>query len=107
MTITLLPVVAAELGNAKLLNELWPKTYQSYLRTPFNVLAETPSNDATNFITGAGGLLQQVIYGYTGLRLTEDGLAKKFSPFLPSSVKKLRLKNFRVRSKVFDFEVQQ
>ena len=30
-----------------------------------------------NFITGAGGFLQSVIYGYFGLRIREDGLYLK------------------------------
>jgi trehalose/maltose hydrolase-like predicted phosphorylase len=105
MTVTLLPLVSAELGNRELLNQLVPKSYQGYLRPPFHALAETPKNDATNFITGAGGFLQQVVFGYTGLRLSEEGLTKKFAPMLPPSIQKLKLKNFRVRNKKFDFEV--
>lgn len=104
MTITLFSVVAAELGDPELVNKLFPLSNKGYLRPPFNALAETPSSDSINFLTGAGGFLQQIIFGFTGLRLTEDGLTKKYSPMLPSSVQKLRLKNFRVRNKQFDFE---
>jgi protein-glucosylgalactosylhydroxylysine glucosidase len=104
MTITLFSVVAAELGDRELVTKLFPISYSGYLRPPFNTLAETPRNDGINFITGAGGFLQQIIFGFTGLRLTEDGLVKKYCPMLPSSVQKLRLKNFRVRNKQFDFE---
>ena len=39
------------------------------MKGPFLMLSETPTNDAVNFVTGAGGFLQQVIYGWTGLRL--------------------------------------
>lgn len=104
MTITLFSVVAAELGNRELVNKLFPISYKGYLRPPFNALAETPSSDSINFLTGAGGFLQQIIFGFTGLRLTEDGLVKKYSPMLPTSVQKLKLKNFRIRNKQFDFE---
>ena len=104
---TLFPVVAAEVGDHKTFDRIIPMTYQGYLRPPFNVLAETPTNNATNFVTGAGGLLQQVVFGYTGLRLNEDGLTKRFAPMLPSGVTRLNLKNFRVRNKRFDFEVKQ
>ena len=107
MTATLFPVVAAELEDRQLFDRIIPKTYQGYLRPPYNVLAETPSNHATNFVTGAGGFLQQVVFGYTGLRLNEDGLTKKFTPMLPAGVKRLQLKNFQVRNKTFDFEVKQ
>ncbi len=107
MTATLFPVVAAELGDRQLFDRIIPKTYQGHLRPPYNVLAETPSNHATNFVTGAGGFLQQVVFGYTGLRLTEDGLTKKFAPMLPAGIKSLNLKNFQVRNKNFNFEVKQ
>jgi trehalose/maltose hydrolase-like predicted phosphorylase len=103
---TLFPVIAAELGDRKTFDRLIPITYQGYLRPPYNVLSETPKNNSTNFVTGAGGFLQQVIFGYTGLRLNEDGLTKKFSPMLPTGVTRLNLKNFRVRNKRFDFEVK-
>jgi protein-glucosylgalactosylhydroxylysine glucosidase len=105
MTITLFSVVAAELGDRELVNKLFPLSNKGYLRPPFNALAETPTSDSINFLTGAGGFLQQIIFGFTGLRLTEDGLVKKYSPVLPSSVQKLRLKNFEVRGKFFNFEV--
>ena len=48
------------------------------------MLSETPTNDAVDFVTGAGGFLQQVIFGYTGLRLGERGLEPAFPPVLPS-----------------------
>ena len=101
---SLFSVVAAELGDRDLVNKLFPISYKGYLRPPFNALAETPRSDSINFLTGAGSFLQQIIFGFTGLRLTEDGLTKKYSPVLPSSVQKLRLKNFTVRNKQFDFE---
>lgn len=105
MSITFYPIVAAELGDSKLLDELFPKSYRPYLRMPFHVLAETPTSDATNFLTGAGGFLQQVIYGFTGLRLGEGGLVQKFQPLLPSQVKRLTLKNFFHKGRRHDIVV--
>ena len=107
MTITFYPIVAAELGDRKLLEELIPISYKSYLRPPFQVLAETPTSVATNFLTGAGGFLQQVIYGYTGLRLGDDGLVQKFKPLLPSGVKRLVLKNFSLEGERFDIVAEK
>lgn len=106
MGITLYPIVAIELGDEKLFEFLFQLSYKLYLRPPFNVLAETPDNDAINFLTGAGGFLQQVIFGWTGLRLTENGLEAKFKPMLPSGVKKLVLKNFKFRNKKYDVYVE-
>ena len=60
-----------------------------------------------NFLTGAGGFLQQVIFGWTGLRLGESGLAPAFPPVLPSSVERLVLSNLQVRGKRLDVVVDR
>ena len=39
------------------------------VQQPFQVWRETPTGGAINFLTGAGGFLQSVIFGYGGLRL--------------------------------------
>ena len=44
---------------------------------------------AVNFITGAGGFLQAVVYGYGGFRLKDSELA--FNPTLPPNVTKLTI----------------
>jgi trehalose/maltose hydrolase-like predicted phosphorylase len=59
-------------------------------QAPFNVWTETPTGGAINFITGAGGFLQSVIYGYPGLRVHESELA--LNPQLPPNVSRLALK---------------
>ena len=99
---TLLSVDAAELGDRALLDSLLPHSYQGHLRGPFLMLSETPTNDAVNFVTGAGGFLQQVIYGYTGLRLGEGGLEPAFAPLLPSRITRLVLRNVHNRGKRYD-----
>jgi protein-glucosylgalactosylhydroxylysine glucosidase len=102
---TLLAVDAAELGDRALLDSLLPHSYQPHLRGPFHMLSETPRNDAVNFVTGAGGFLQQVIFGYTGLRIGEGGLEPAFDPVLPSSVTRLVLRNVYCRGRRYDVVV--
>jgi hypothetical protein len=102
---TLLAVDAAELGDRALLDSLLPHSYQPHLRGPFLMLSETPRNDAVNFVTGAGGFLQQVIFGYTGLRITDGGLEPAFEPMLPSTVTRLVLRNVYSRGKRYDIVV--
>jgi len=102
MGITLLSVDAAELGDRPLVDSLLPLSYQGHLRGPFLMLSETPTNDALSFLTGAGGFLQQVIFGYTGLRLGEHGLEPAFPPVLPSRINRLLLRNLHVRGKRYD-----
>jgi protein-glucosylgalactosylhydroxylysine glucosidase len=102
---TLLAVDAAELGDQALLDSLLPHSYQGHLRGPFLMLSETPANDAVNFVTGAGGFLQQVIFGYTGLRLGDAGLEPAFPPLLPSGITRLTLRNVYNRGKRYDIVV--
>jgi trehalose/maltose hydrolase-like predicted phosphorylase len=93
------PILAAQLGDRKLIGQMLGPLSGPYLRAPFQVIAETPENRNTNFITGAGAFLQQFVFGYTGLRLTENGLEQKFAAVLPPNVRKLTLKNITERGK--------
>jgi trehalose/maltose hydrolase-like predicted phosphorylase len=99
---TLLSVVAAELGDRALVDTLLRPSYDGYLKGPFLLISETPTNDAVSFVTGAGGFLQQVIFGYTGLRIGEAGLEPAFAPVLPSRVTRLALHGLRARGKRYD-----
>jgi hypothetical protein len=105
MGAALLAVDAAELGDRALVDSLLPHSYQHWLHGPFLMLSETPTNNAVNFLTGAGSFLQQVIYGYTGLRLGENGLEPTFPPVLPSRITRLTLKNVYSRGKRYDVVV--
>lgn len=102
MGVTLLSVDAAELGDRALVDSLLPYSYQPHVHGPFLMLSETPTNKAFDFLTGAGGFLQQVIFGYTGLRLEGAGLVPEFKPVLPSHVTRLVLRNIQVRGKHYD-----
>ena len=104
---TILAVGAAELNDQEMMDSLLPYSYQKHVKGPFLMLSETPSNNAVNFLTGAGGFLQQVMFGWTGLRLGENGLEPEFPALLPSSVKRLVLRNVSVRGKRYDITVDR
>lgn len=106
MGINFLSIIAAELGSDSLMNYTINKTLKGYLKPPFNVLSETHENKSVNFLTGAGSFLQQVIFGYTGLRITDKGVEEKFSPMLPKRVKKLILKNFTINDNKYDIIIE-
>lgn len=102
---TLLSINAAELGDRALIDTILPHSYQGHVKGPFLMLSETPTNNAVNFVTGAGGFLQQVIFGYPGLRLGAHGLEPAFPPVLPSHITRLVLKNVHARGKSYDVVV--
>lgn len=59
---------------------------------------------AVNFITGAGGFLQTVIYGYGGFRLKDSELA--FNPTLPPNVTKMTIRVHYLGSQM-DFVISE
>jgi trehalose/maltose hydrolase-like predicted phosphorylase len=105
MGITLLSVDAAELGDRRLVDSLLPYSYRNHLKGPFLLPSETTTNNAVSFLTGAGGFLQQVIFGYSGLRLGEHGLEPSFAPVLPSRIRRMVLRNVQVRGRRYDVVV--
>ncbi|HET9464383.1 MAG TPA: hypothetical protein VFO71_02535, partial [Gemmatimonadales bacterium] len=104
---TILAVGAAELNDRPMVDSLLPFSYRTHMKGPFLMLSETPTNNAVNFVTGAGGFLQQVIFGWTGLRLGDNGLEPAYPALLPSSVARLVLRHISVRGKRYDVTVDR
>ena len=76
-----------ELGNETAADASFRKSYIDNVREPYLVWWETISGGAENFLTGAGGFLQAITFGYAGIRLSEDALT--LSPTLPVGTKTL------------------
>src|SRR5215813_15317942 len=75
------------------------------LKPPFNVRTETASNYTGYFLTGSGGYLQSLLYGFTGLRIREAGLVAAYPPVLPEAWKSLTLRNLSFRGQHLDIRV--
>ncbi|XP_056383482.1 protein-glucosylgalactosylhydroxylysine glucosidase isoform X2 [Hyla sarda] len=57
----------------------------SNITEPFKIWTENADGSgAVNFLTGMGGFLQTVLFGYTGFRITENSL--RFDPILTGDV---------------------
>jgi trehalose/maltose hydrolase-like predicted phosphorylase len=72
--------------------EYFLSNFCTRLYPPFNQLSEKPDNKKYPFFTGMGGVLQSVIYGFGGLRITEEGLS--INPCLPKGVEKFGTEEF-------------
>ncbi|KAL7740347.1 hypothetical protein ACLKA6_018787 [Drosophila palustris] len=71
--------------------------YQSYVRPEFKVWSETPIGyeGSANFLTGIGGFLQALIFGYGGLNFArvDDKLQLQLvSPKMPLNVDQVKVK---------------
>jgi trehalose/maltose hydrolase-like predicted phosphorylase len=75
------------------------------LKPPFNVRTETASNNAGYFLTGSGGYLQSLLYGFSGIRIRDAGLVEAYAPVLPPGWKSLTLQNLRFRGQRMDIRI--
>lgn len=74
MSHSVFAVQYARAGMADKAEEMFRRAYMPFLRPPFGVFAETAANSNVCFLTGAGGMLQAVIYGFGGMDITDEGL---------------------------------
>ncbi len=105
MSSSIYSIVSAELGRREGAYEYYVRSYKPNVKLPFYAFSETPINNNFCFLTGIGGSLQSLIYGFTGLRIHKKGLA--FTPFLPEEWDQLKLKNFKFRGASYDIVVKK
>ena len=67
------------------------KAFQDNMQPPFMVWTETPTGDAGNFLTGAGGFLQALVFGYPGVRIEDERLLIS-SPSCPKNTEGIKLR---------------
>ncbi len=91
MSWSVFAVQYARLGMASKAAEFFRRSYLPNLRPPFGVFAETATSGNPYFMTGAGGMLQAVLFGFGGLEITAEGLEQRNS-VLPAPWKSLHIK---------------
>jgi hypothetical protein len=75
------------------------------IKPPFNVRTETPANNTGYFLTASGGFIQNLVFGFTGLRLETAGLIAAYAPVLPDDWRSLTLMNVALRGMHYDIHV--
>lgn len=68
--------LSARLGSPDEAYALFRAGHRSLQRPPFEVLAEHTESKDVYFATGAGGLLQAMLFGFGGLEMTDQGLVQ-------------------------------
>lgn len=92
MGFSVLSVLYSRLSDPEEAFSYFRRSYQPNELPPFGVLAETAGGTNPYFATGAGGLLQAVIYGFGGIRITDDGFQYD-RVMLPSGWRSLTITN--------------
>jgi trehalose/maltose hydrolase-like predicted phosphorylase len=77
------------------------------IKPPFNVRTETPTNNTGFFVTASGAYLQNLIYGFSGLRIQPKGLVAEYPPVLPAEWKSLRFDHLHFRGQIFDIVIDR
>ena len=100
MTFSIFAIQYARLGDREKAMSMFRRAYEPNIRPPFGVFAETPASNNPYFMTGAGGMLQAVLFGFGGLNITDDGIIQK-NPMLPSGWRSLTMTGVGPEKKTF------
>jgi trehalose/maltose hydrolase-like predicted phosphorylase len=97
----ILSLLYSRLGETDKAYELFEKSYQPNEVPPFGVLSETAGGTNPYFATGAGGMLQAVLFGFGGLEFSDTGIIQKQGR-LPKGWTSLTLKGIGREKKTFE-----
>ncbi len=93
-------VLYARQGDATNAYRLFKESYVPNQQAPFGALSEVATSNFSYFATGAGGMLQSVLFGFGGLDITDEGIIQK-NPILPKEWKSLTIKGVGMEKKTY------
>ncbi|MGH7575779.1 MAG: glycoside hydrolase family 65 protein [Longimicrobiales bacterium] len=76
MTYSIFSILYQRLGKTDTAYEMFLRGYRPNVLPPFGVLAEVAGGTNPYFATGAGGVLQAMLFGFGGLRITPMGITQ-------------------------------
>ncbi|MCB0703843.1 MAG: glycoside hydrolase family 65 protein [Saprospiraceae bacterium] len=100
MGYSVLSILYNTLGDRDRSYDLFVKGYKPNAAPPFGVLAEFAGGSNPYFGTGAGGMLQAVLAGFGGLRITDQGI-KQIPSLLPEKWTSLTLQGIGIHEANF------
>jgi hypothetical protein len=74
-----------------------------FIRAPFDQFSETRTGGAFDVTTGAGGFLQEFVYGFTGLCWNQNSL--QLDPSQPPQLPGLNLTGLRWQGRTFNLAI--
>ncbi|NNK89130.1 MAG: glycoside hydrolase family 65 protein [Saprospiraceae bacterium] len=103
MGFAILAIIYNQIGDSNKASSIFSNSYKLNEVPPFGVLAETAGGTNPYFATGAGGMLQAVLFGFGGLDIGENGVTQ-LSSSIPDDWKKLVIKGAGKNEKTFYVE---
>ncbi len=101
MGVAISATLYARLGEPDKAFELFKKSFKPNEVPPFAVLAETAGGTNPYFSTGAGGMLQSVLFGFGGLDISPKGVTQT-GVILPKKWKSLKLTGIGIKEDTFE-----
>lgn len=118
MTSAIHSIVAARLGRSTQAMQEFRESYRPFMRGPWAAFAEKRGTNDVYFLTGMGGSLQSILYGFAGLQarpIDETGRGRRLiadvhaalwaDPHLPPGWKSLKIKGIRFRGQTLDLNI--
>ena len=97
----ILAILYNRLGMTEKAGEIYQNSYKPIELPPFGVLAEYPGGTNPYFATGAGGMLQAVLYGFAGLEITDEGIIQ-LDVNVPKGWKNIKITGVGMEKKAFN-----
>jgi trehalose/maltose hydrolase-like predicted phosphorylase len=107
MLLAMISVEAAELGDQAAAAKWLQRQQDGFLKPPFNVRSETVLNNTTHILATPAGFLQNFLYGFSGLRITAEGLVSRYPPVLPPGWNRMELRNIVFQGQHFDYVIEK
>jgi trehalose/maltose hydrolase-like predicted phosphorylase len=103
-----LSIAAAAAGDSADADKWFERNLRAHVvQPPFDVRTETAHNNTGYFLTASGGMLQNILYGFTGLRIEPQGLVPAYPPLLPARWTALTLRHLSFRGRHYDISVRR
>lgn len=100
MGFCVLATLYAKLNQTEKALDVFIKSYEPNKVPPFGVLSETAGGTNPYFATGAGGMLQTVLFGFGGLQISDAGVTQ-VKTTLPKKWKSLQIKGVGTAKSTF------
>lgn len=97
----ILAALYARMGNPEKAFDMFVKSYKPNEVPPFGVVSETAGGTNPYFATGAGGMLQAVLFGIGGLDITPNGV-EQLETQLPKVWKSLKMTGIGIEERTFE-----
>ncbi|MBC8135346.1 MAG: glycoside hydrolase family 65 protein [Fibrella sp.] len=105
MTASMHALIAARLGRDEEAERYFRESYRPFVRGPFALFSEKRTLDRCVFTTGAGGILQSVIYGFGGVDFDDWDAMAKAPVALPPTWKSLTIRGVQHQGKRYTVTV--